>query len=250
MNVFLFLVSFVFNILRWDILIRFKKIFDSKNVYNFLNKYIIKMTEDTFRLLKIFTNISFNIDIPEKLTLPEKFIIICNHQSLIDIPFIFYALPHHTVKFVARKSLSKYIPLISLCLRTGRHATINQRKGFRETKRELTKLSNLTFKDNVCPLIFPEGTRSKTGKLGKFHSAAFRILCKNTEMPVLCIALDGGYKLSRLYNVFNLSSEVNLKLKFVSIDAHPESKEETDELLTKLHMRIESQLNSWKDNES
>ena len=250
MNIILFLFAFLFNILRWDILLRAKKIINYKGVYKFLNTHSKKMASETFKLLRYFTCISFKTDIPDYINLPENFVIICNHQSLVDIPFVFFTLPDHVIKFVAKKSLSKYIPLISICLRTGKHAIINQKRGFQKTKLELLKLSKLARTDNICPLIFPEGTRSKTGKLGKFHSAAFRILCKHSKLPILSIALDGGHYLSHLYNVFNISSNIELKLKILSVHNHPKDKTETDSLLEKIREEIESQLSIWKNNDS
>ena len=207
------------------------------------------MSFTTFKLLKMITGVSLKIDIPHDIKLPNKFIIMCNHQSLIDIPFIYYILPKHKIKFVVRKGLSKYIPLISMCIRTGKHAIINQKKGFNETKYALLKLSKLAQKEDICPLIFPEGTRSKTGKLGKFYFAAFRILCKHTDLPVLSIALDGGYLFSRLYNVFNISSNIELKAKVLSLYNHPANKTEVDTLLNSIQKELDTQLSIWNKTE-
>ncbi len=247
MKIILFLFAFIFNVFKWDLILRAKKIVNYKNIYKFINSYFNTMASTTFKLLRMITGISLKIDMPHNLKLPKKFIIICNHQSLIDIPFVYYVLPKHKIKFVARKSLSKYIPLISMCIRTGKHAIINQKKGFSETKTALLKLSKLAQKEDICPLIFPEGTRSKTGKLGKFYNAAFRILCKNTNLPVLSIALDGGHLFSRLYNVFNISSNIELKAKILSLYNHPANKTEADSLLSNIQKELNTQLSIWNN---
>ena len=73
-------------------------------------------------------------------TLPERFLILSNHQSLVDIAVLAYAFPRHNVRFVAKKELGRGVPGISFMLSHGRHALIDRRGGFRETRAELIRL--------------------------------------------------------------------------------------------------------------
>ena len=92
--------------------------------------------------------------------LPPAAIVVCNHQSLI-------ALPDHLLRFVAKAELGARVPLAAVSLRYGRHAH-RPRRPLCQTREALLRLSR---QPGVSPVIFPEGTRSRDSRLGRFHSA-------------------------------------------------------------------------------
>ena len=125
-------------------------------------------------------------------TLPERFLILSNHQSLVDIAVLAYAFPRHNVRFVAKKELGRGVPGISFMLRNGGHALIDRRGSFRESQAKLIQLARFSRREPVCPAIFPEGTRSREGRVKKFHSAAVRTILAHHPLPAVSVAVRRG----------------------------------------------------------
>ena len=103
--------------------------------------------------------------------LPPVFMIVSNHQSIADIPAVASCFPRHGMRFVAKRELGHGIPYVSQSLRVGQSALISRTTDFGEGQRELRKLGALS-REGICPVIFPEGTRSKTGSVRDFFTGA------------------------------------------------------------------------------
>ena len=123
--------------------------------------------------------------------LPPVFMVVSNHQSLIDIPALALAFPRNSVRYVSKKELGRGIPMVSRMLRAGQSALISRTSDYREGHAELRRLAALT-RQGYCPVVFPEGTRSRTGRVKSFQAGAARIILEAAPMPVLSVAVDGG----------------------------------------------------------
>ena len=116
------------------------------------------------------------------------YVLIANHASLADI-ICLYCLGKN-FKWLAKSSLFKipffgwtmsllnYIPL-----KRGEHGSI--RDSFQEAVRWLEK--------DISVLIFPEGTRSRSGQLAGFKNGAFK-LALLTKKPIVPIVIRGTGK--------------------------------------------------------
>ena len=175
---FLFVITFLIRATIWDLRLRLLNFINRKKTYKYYKRHMQVACRKICEILSFFTGLIIDLDIPKNINLPENFIIISNHQSLVDIPIIINSLLNHNIRFVAKKSLKYKIPSISLYLRIGKHAFVGRHDNFKETINEMEKISVLTKTDKVCPCIFPEGTRSKDGNLGEFHSAALKLICR------------------------------------------------------------------------
>ncbi|MFT4854565.1 MAG: 1-acyl-sn-glycerol-3-phosphate acyltransferase [Candidatus Azotimanducaceae bacterium] len=122
----------------------------------------------------------------DKIDPAKTYIIVSNHQSLVDILVAFTLFVHF--KWVSKSdifqvpligwnmSLNQYVPL-----ERGRKTSI--KKMYNACERHL-KLGSSVF-------LFPEGTRSTTGKMRDFKEGAF-VLAKRLEVPVLPIVINGS----------------------------------------------------------
>lgn len=116
----------------------------------------------------------------------KSYVIVSNHQSLYDI-FLIYGWLGIDIKWVMKKELAK-IPGIGFGSRKVGHIFIDRSnsrvamESLKEAKRKLV--------DGTSVVIFPEGTRSKTGQLGAFKKGAFR-LAVELELPLLPITIIG-----------------------------------------------------------
>jgi len=125
-----------------------------------------------------------DIDIKSKCTdIPEKGIIIAsNHASNLDPPLILEALPCR-LSFVAKKELFD-IPYFGILLKSLNMIPVN-RSAFKPST--IKSISERIKENNI--LIFPEGTRTRTGEIGE-GKPGFGYMVKKIECSVLPIYID------------------------------------------------------------
>ena len=148
-----------------------------------------------------------------KKRLPEQFLIISNHQSLMDIPLYMTFLRGKNLRFVAKDELARHVPLVSEMLRAHEHCMIPRHGSPSVAMKTLEDFGRRVLVRNQIPVLFPEGTRSKDGSLGMFYAAGFRRLTDTVHLPVVVCALDGGYKINNIKNIMtNLHNGSSLKI--------------------------------------
>lgn len=124
-------------------------------------------------------------------------IIVSNHQHTMDIPPIVIGFRKHHPKFVSKIELGKGIPSISYNLVHGGSALID-RKNPRQSISEIMKLGKHIEKENYSASIFPEGTRSKNGKVKKFQHAGIASLLKYAPSALIVpFVIDGNSELMK-----------------------------------------------------
>lgn len=123
--------------------------------------------------------------------LPEgPCIITSNHQSFFDGLYILAALKMKTLKnsyFYAKK---KHVNNCFLRFMANRNNIIVMDVN-KDLKESIQKLAEVLRKGKNI-IIFPEGTRTKTGRLGEFKKT-FAILSKELNIPVIPVAINGAY---------------------------------------------------------
>jgi 1-acyl-sn-glycerol-3-phosphate acyltransferase len=133
----------------------------------------------------------------EKLPKDCPLIIVSNHQSQYDIPPVVWGFRKHYPKFIAKIQLGKGIPSISYNLRKGGSALID-RKNRSQAIKEIIKLGRHIEANNYSACIFPEGTRSKDGKVKTFQVSGLGTLLKTSpSAAIIPFAMNGNYLLQR-----------------------------------------------------
>jgi len=124
-------------------------------------------------------------------------VVISNHQSMFDIPFLCVALSRLRLRFVAKTELAAKIPGISIALRNGEHALID-RADPDQAMPELDRAAKLSKQDGFALVVFPEGTRSRNGNLRQFKSGGVaRIVETLGEAVLLPVAIKGSWRIAR-----------------------------------------------------
>lgn len=160
-------------------------------------------------------------------SLPERFIVVSNHQSLLDIPIIMHLLPKgRRARFVAKQELAWGIPLISLLLRSSGHCLVRRKGDALQAIRSVSAMSRRCKRESTIPAIFPEGTRSRTGALGEFHSAGYRKILEVEPLPVLVVAVEGGWQVAKLGDFFRRFGKTPYSARFLALLPAPRSKKE------------------------
>jgi len=156
----------------------------------------------------LFDTVTFNNK--QNLTLNRPMIFVANHQSLYDIPVLIWFLRKYHAKFISKIELAKGIPSVSYNLRHGGSANID-RKDPRQSIIEIGKLGTRMKENKWSAVIFPEGTRSKDGKVRAFQSAGVAALLKKCpEALVVPIAINDSWKMVR-YGQFPLNTFIAMQ---------------------------------------
>ena len=132
-----------------------------------------------------------------KHDLPEGIphIIVANHQSPYDIPPIIWYLRKIHPKFISKKELGRGIPSVSYNLRKGGSILID-RKNPRQSLPEIKKFAQYLNNTNRSAVIFPEGTRSKTGMPRKFSPNGLKMLFKFCPKAVIVpVTINNSWKI-------------------------------------------------------
>lgn len=169
-------------------------------------------------------------------TIPKDrpLIIVTNHQSMYDIPPIIWHMRKHHPKFVAKKELGKGIPSVSFNLRHGGAALIDRKDG-KQAIIEIGKLGSYIEKHKRSAVIFPEGTRSRTGKPKPFKPMGLKILMKKSPSALLVpITINNSWKLLK-FGKFPLGLGA-----FLTFKVHPpiENTGDPDQLIANIEKQI------------
>ena len=122
-------------------------------------------------------------------------IFVSNHQSLYDIVAMIWYLRRFHCKFVSKMELGKGIPSVSYNLRHGGSVLID-RKDPKQAIPAIKGLAEYIEKNKRSAVIFPEGTRSKTGKPREFAQSGLKILCKYAPSAcVVPISINNSWKI-------------------------------------------------------
>ncbi len=113
------------------------------------------------------------------------YVVIANHESLAD-PFLLSWLPWD-MRWIAKAELFRP-PLTGWAMRLS--GDIPLRRGEGESVRAMLAESERAIAGGISVMMFPEGTRSESGKLGAFKDGAFALAIR-TGAPILPVAIAG-----------------------------------------------------------
>ncbi len=182
----------------------------------------------------------------KKDTLPENFILISNHQSLLDIPVFMNFLRDREIRFIAKDTLGRHIPLVSEMLRAQEHCLVPRKAKPMEAMRYISDFGKRVVERKQIPILFPEGSRTRNGDVGKFFSAGFRQLSESTGLPVVVCALDGGWQLRDLRKLVTNLKNGCYRVKILRIYDSPKTKEDCNQILEESRTLMQQQIEYWR----
>ncbi|NND12868.1 MAG: 1-acyl-sn-glycerol-3-phosphate acyltransferase [Acidimicrobiia bacterium] len=187
-----FYVAFGLTLAVYDIAMRIARRFGTRP----MSVVVSSLQRSLVRAIRICgTRIEVERDPAVKGHTP--YLILTNHQDMMDIPLFGAELFSNFVKYVAKIELGGYIPSISYNLKYGGNALID-RSDRRQAISAITALGERVASDGVAALIFPEGTRSKDGVPGPYRIAGAKALLRAApDVPVVAGAIDGTWHLGR-----------------------------------------------------
>lgn len=133
-----------------------------------------------------------NVEVSGLENIPPKTscVFVANHQSMADVFAIYGWLPV-IFKWIMKKELRR-VPFIGSACAAAGHIYVD-RKHSKAAVRSIHEAAKV-LRDGVCVVIFPEGTRSVDGQVGRFKRGAFAI-ASELHLPVVPLSLSGCHTL-------------------------------------------------------
>jgi len=190
---------------------------------------------------------------PGKLTtrgleniVPDKpYIVIANHESTVDVFYLLGRLPIN-MRMVAKEELRKS-PFIGGAMdRSGFIFVDTKNKG--RSIEHLNKKFEILKKEKLSLMVFPEGSRFKDTRLGKFRTGAFVMAIEN-NMPILPIVMKGVREMMPPESKSFHRSDVEIDI-LPEIDTSKYTYEERNDLLNKCHHLMRDHLISMYEREN
>lgn len=184
------------------------------------------------------TRIDFYNDYDLKRIHPH--IIVSNHQSMYDIPPLIWCLRQIHPKFISKKELGRGIPSVSYNLKYGGSVLID-RKDSESAVKAIVNFAKTIHEKKHSAVIFPEGTRSRDGKLKRFSENGLRTLVENCPDAVIVpVSIENSWQLQK-YGMFPLPLGVKVRFKVHQpIEANVHSFQQIyDYCLNEIHEEVE-----------
>lgn len=177
----------------------------------------------------------YTVNNPDNLKLEpgKRYMVMSNHRSHFDIPLIAFIVPG-SVRMLGKKELFK-VPIWGRAMRHGEFISID-RSDLEQAKKDLA-FAREKLESGIVLWISPEGTRSRTGKLGPFKKGGIRIAIESgaTIIPMGIQGTENVLKPKTLD--FFLDQDVTINVG-TPIEASRFDIDHRDELLEELRASI------------
>lgn len=177
----------------------------------FFDKKLITVHYMTSLWASLYTWINpwwkISIENREKLIKDKTYIIISNHQSMLDILVLFRLFTQF--RWISKTEIFK-VPVVGWIMSLNKY--IKVRRGDKKSVLNMIEISKKVIASGISILIFPEGTRSRDGNLQQFKEGAF-ILAADTRtgiLPVVINAVSGTLARKGIFIMKNVSIKVRI----------------------------------------
>ena len=144
------------------------------------------------------------LDLPGRIPAEPGVLVLMNHQSLIDIPIVLTSMRGVYPRIVTRARYAARIPTISHMVRLYRYPIVDPGK---TTERSMDELRRVAASSRHPLVIYPEGTRTRNGRIGRFKPLGLKTILGARRWRVYVVVVDGLWRWRRLRDLFgNLSS--------------------------------------------
>jgi len=141
------------------------------------------------RLVCIFTLCPVKVTGKEKLNKKQSYIFVSNHQGAYDI-FLIYGYIGQPIKWVMKQSLRK-IPFVGIACEAAGFIFVDSSSP--QAAAKTIRFAEAKLKNGASIAIFPEGSRTRTGKMGTFKKGAYQ-MALDLKLPIVPITINGSYE--------------------------------------------------------
>lgn len=157
------------------------------------------------RLVLAVPGVKLKLQHDAQLDPGRPYVFMCNHASMIDIWAAFVAVPV-SFRFIAKKQLS-WIPIFGWAMASGRMIFIDRQNAVAARRSIDEAVRRIRAGQSV--VIYPEGTRTRDGRLMSFKKGGFH-LAIDSGADIVPMAIKGSRALMPRGAMLIRAGEVNL----------------------------------------
>jgi 1-acyl-sn-glycerol-3-phosphate acyltransferase len=143
------------------------------------------------RLILATTGVEVEVVGLDRLDPDRAYVFVSNHQSIYDIPILFWSLPFQ-IRIIAKDSLGSF-PFLGWHLRRTGHILVDRR---RPARAAIFGRASRLMREGLSLIVFPEGTRSRDGRVAPFKGGSF-YLALDAGLPVVPLSVVGSRHVMR-----------------------------------------------------
>ncbi len=188
-------------------------------------------------MLKFIFNIAFirvKVEVPDDFDHRQRYVFMPNHVSLLDAPLMVSYMPQFINALEAKEHFDW--PLYGMLIAKWGNIPIN-RKSVQESIKSIKK-AEIKLKNENSIIVFPEGSRTKTGELGKFKKMPFH-LAQEAKVAIIPVGASGVFSLNHKGTFLMKPGMIKLKLG-KPIPVETVTSLSSKELMEKTRERIQS----------
>lgn len=125
----------------------------------------------------------------ENLEKRTSYVFVPNHQGAFDI-FLIYGFLGRNFKWMMKKSLRK-IPFVGKACESAGHIFVDRSNP--KNMLGMVRQAEASLKDGVSLVVFPEGSRTRDGRLGSFKRGAFQ-MADDLQLAVVPVTINGSFE--------------------------------------------------------
>jgi 1-acyl-sn-glycerol-3-phosphate acyltransferase len=231
-------ISFAVIIPIWSVMVGMSRLFDRDPIH-YRTGYLLRKLGNVVT----YINPSWKLHISGwAVPNPRRpYVVVCNHQSLADIPFI-SNLPWE-MKWMAKAEIFR-MPIIGWMMRWSGDIPVN--RGSARSGAQALGKARAVLAQNCSVMIFPEGTRTQDGRVRQFSEGAFHLAIR-ARVPILPLAIEGARECISKYSwKFGKPSDVFLKV-LPPIDTSSFSLHDVGRLRDIARTAIMTQIAAWRN---
>jgi 1-acyl-sn-glycerol-3-phosphate acyltransferase len=222
----LVIVSIITLFIGYEIILSLSRFLHPSKAFDTTDYLAKRSVRHIFNIMRTYSRVRLEYSNTSGSELPERFLLVTNHQSFMDIPICMALFPKQRLRFVAKHELGGGIPFVSLVLKSQGHALIKRKGDSSQSMRSIVRFARRCGRENTCPVIFPEGTRTRDGGVGTFHTAGVRKILDETPLPIVAAVLDGGWRVAKVKDVLNNLGGARFKVRVLSVSPTLSTKKE------------------------
>ena len=128
-----------------------------------------------------------------------SYVFVANHQGVFDI-FSIFGFLDHDFRWMMKKSITK-IPLIGISCKYSKQIFVDRSSQISMARSVIE--ARKILRDGMSLVVFPEGTRTKNGKMNSFKKGAFK-LAMDFKLPLVPLTIDGAYDILPRTSIFKI----------------------------------------------
>jgi len=187
------------------------------------------------RIFCVLSLVRVTVNGRENIDRKTSYVFVANHQGAYDI-FSVYGYLGHNFKWMMKKSLRKLLLVGYTCEKCG-HIFVDRSSP--SAIRHTIEIAEKRLRDGMSLVVFPEGARTSTGKMGPFKKGAYQ-LALEFHLPLVPVTIDGSFDV--LPRTRNVPRPGHITLTIHHPIAPPEDEAARTDVIEQTRKSIESAL--------